>query len=291
MSCGGDHTLALSAPGTAYAWGRGAWGQLGMGSEDNTCRPAAVKGSLEGVRVLQVAAGSRHSLALTSNNVLFAWGCGEQGQLGCGSAVAKQLTPRPVTGMPPSAAVLFIAAGGEHALAVVKGVTGTEQFVVGPLPPGLAPPGVVPHGFGCVALGLPPLIELAEAAAVTGSQGATGSERTTGARPSAPAAGVASGGGGGAGGAGSGGSSTASSSALHALCLAVEDVWSSPGYLAAGFARPRADDSAPGDAVHCFAHVLQPDQGYLEQQHCCMLDAGEALAPAHISHACCACPL
>lgn len=103
--------MALSASGSVYAWGRGGFGQLGLGATDNTCRPAVVGGALSGVRVVQIAAGQRHSVALSSNNAVYTWGSGEQGQLGCGQVVDKQLSPRLVEGLPDGCAVLYVSSG------------------------------------------------------------------------------------------------------------------------------------------------------------------------------------
>ena len=53
VSCGGDHSLLVSLGGVCYSWGRGTWGQTGLGSTDNTCRPNKIQG-LEAQCVVQV---------------------------------------------------------------------------------------------------------------------------------------------------------------------------------------------------------------------------------------------
>ncbi len=53
LSCGGDHTALLTREGQLYTWGRGTWGQTGLGHCDNVCYPKLV-GSLEGQRLCQV---------------------------------------------------------------------------------------------------------------------------------------------------------------------------------------------------------------------------------------------
>ena len=56
VACGGDHTLAVTAEGGLYSWGRGTWGQCGNGTPDNTCRPRRVQALMD-MRVLQVTRG------------------------------------------------------------------------------------------------------------------------------------------------------------------------------------------------------------------------------------------
>ena len=53
------------------AWGRNNYGQLGDGTTSNRLWPVQVQG-LSGV--VAVAAGSGHSLALSSDGTVWAWG-------------------------------------------------------------------------------------------------------------------------------------------------------------------------------------------------------------------------
>lgn len=72
-----DGTLTSIVSGQ---WGRGHWGQTGVGTQGDTLIPRQV--SLEGQSVVQASAGARHTVALTANGKVFGWGDGEQGQLG-----------------------------------------------------------------------------------------------------------------------------------------------------------------------------------------------------------------
>lgn len=62
------------------------FGQLGLGTMEDVNQPAVVE-ALGSQRVVLVACGWRHSLALASGGDLFSWGRGVNGQLGHGSAV------------------------------------------------------------------------------------------------------------------------------------------------------------------------------------------------------------
>lgn len=63
VAAGSRHTLALCASGKAYAWGWGAFGQLGGGSFASARTPQAVAVP-QGAKVADVAAGWWHSLIL-----------------------------------------------------------------------------------------------------------------------------------------------------------------------------------------------------------------------------------
>lgn len=54
ICCGGDHVLALTRKGEVYSWGRGTWGQTGLGSTDNICLPRKIE-SLAGHRIQQAS--------------------------------------------------------------------------------------------------------------------------------------------------------------------------------------------------------------------------------------------
>ena len=61
--------------------GTGAVGALGHGDTEKQPVPKFIKG-LEGIKVTQVASGSKHSIALDADGNLYSWGLGEQGRLG-----------------------------------------------------------------------------------------------------------------------------------------------------------------------------------------------------------------
>jgi len=129
MEGGQNHSLALKGDGTVYAWGHNGSGQLGNGtSGDGTDSDTPVQvedpsdptSFLTGV--IDVAAGSNHSLALKSDGTVYAWGRNFNGQLGYDpdpstpSAVENQSDiPMQVSGLTD---VTDVAAGMDHSLAV-----------------------------------------------------------------------------------------------------------------------------------------------------------------------------
>ncbi len=61
VACGKAHSLAVTAHGDLYAWGKGWRGELGLGDDRNRCGPEKVSGKHQ---FLKVAAGDRHTLAI-----------------------------------------------------------------------------------------------------------------------------------------------------------------------------------------------------------------------------------
>ena len=64
-----------------FSWGANSVGQLGLGDRQDRKAPALVD-ALWALPVVQLAAGDGHSLALTTNGHMFAWGSNDSGQLG-----------------------------------------------------------------------------------------------------------------------------------------------------------------------------------------------------------------
>jgi alpha-tubulin suppressor-like RCC1 family protein len=91
VAAGWDYSLVVSTAGRLYSFGCGRHGQLGHGDTSFQLAPRLVA-ALQGVRISAVAAGYRHSLALSENTV-YSFGDGGQGQLGHGDT-ASQLTPQ-----------------------------------------------------------------------------------------------------------------------------------------------------------------------------------------------------
>jgi alpha-tubulin suppressor-like RCC1 family protein len=64
-SAGRVHSVALTSKGEVWTWGSGRNGRLGLGSSIDEAAPCLVD-TLEGVEVLQVAAGMDHNLLLVA---------------------------------------------------------------------------------------------------------------------------------------------------------------------------------------------------------------------------------
>ena len=82
VACGIEHTVATDSSGNMYAWGLGDRGQLGAGKVGiekpvTTPTAAALKGA-----TAAIAAGGRHTLAVTDDGSIFGCGASGVGQLG-----------------------------------------------------------------------------------------------------------------------------------------------------------------------------------------------------------------
>lgn len=122
VAVGFRHSLALRSDGTALAWGEGGSGVLGNGSTGDSLTPVVVETAAGQPlsNVTAIAAAGEMSLALRSDGSVWAWGNNSAGQLGDGSTVTQRTRPVQVliaTGQPLDA-VVAIAAGGSHALAL-----------------------------------------------------------------------------------------------------------------------------------------------------------------------------
>uniref|UniRef100_A0A667ZUN9 HECT and RLD domain containing E3 ubiquitin protein ligase 3 n=1 Tax=Myripristis murdjan TaxID=586833 RepID=A0A667ZUN9_9TELE len=84
ISCGDEHTAALTKDGGLFTFGDGSQGQLGHDSTNNEPLPRRVQ-ELMGSEVSQIACGRHHTLAFVpSSGVVYAFGCNSHGQLGTG---------------------------------------------------------------------------------------------------------------------------------------------------------------------------------------------------------------
>lgn len=95
LAAGDYFSLALTRSGHVYAWGRNDDGQLGDGNNVDAGTAVALDGRLFGDRVVAVAAGGAHSLAVTANGHVYAWGKNDDGQLGTGT-ITSSYAPRRV---------------------------------------------------------------------------------------------------------------------------------------------------------------------------------------------------
>ena len=128
---GGFTGYALLEDGTVVAWGDNDEGQLGNGAS-GADRPLGTypKPSLTPVRVtglaniIDIAAGTKHAVALRKDGTVWAWGTRDDGTLGGGDAmpagslrVVSAMAPVQVPGLE---GIAQIAVGGTHNLALTR---------------------------------------------------------------------------------------------------------------------------------------------------------------------------
>eukprot|EP00400_MALV-I_sp_L67-5_P000454 gene454-111_t len=131
-----------------YSWGWNDRATLGQGHQNPVTKPSRVVG-LQGVHIVQVAAGGRHAvalsneynqcdsvgggrdltvpsrwgafhnLALTSSGAVFSWGINDYGQLGNGTT-SNSKVPILVEGL-QDVSIRDVACGGWHSVAVTDG--------------------------------------------------------------------------------------------------------------------------------------------------------------------------
>ncbi|XP_011864617.1 PREDICTED: uncharacterized protein LOC105560272 isoform X2 [Vollenhovia emeryi] len=109
------HSVALTADGRIFTWGWGVHGQLGHGNTDEKGIPSLVK-ALLGVVVCCVSAGYAHTLALSADGVVYAFGCNVLGQLGTGDNAKSSIPIR--VALPDG--IALISTGYFHNLAVTN---------------------------------------------------------------------------------------------------------------------------------------------------------------------------
>ena len=118
ISNGGMHVLALMDDGTVYSWGSNNYGGLGIGANwsENSRNPYIVPQKALISNVTAISAGFFISLALKSDGTVWAWGHGEEGELGDGST---NLSAKPVL-VKGLISVIAVVAGDDGACYALK---------------------------------------------------------------------------------------------------------------------------------------------------------------------------
>ncbi|CAK0818604.1 unnamed protein product, partial [Prorocentrum cordatum] len=155
VAAGRHHSLALTEDGELMAWGCNEDGLLGVGVARRQLTPGRLiaedGGRLRGIR--SMAAGWKHSLALTEQGEVLSWGANDYGQLGSGSSEPRR-TPGRVQLRGRARAV---AAGWYHSVALLEsgevwtwGFNTPSESSFRPL---ASPTLVIPSGIESVAAG------------------------------------------------------------------------------------------------------------------------------------------
>lgn len=80
VSAGAEHVLVLLSDGRVFAWGNNSHGELGQGTATSySCVAVEVTGL---PKIVKIAAGGYHNLALDQDGRVWSWGWNASGQLG-----------------------------------------------------------------------------------------------------------------------------------------------------------------------------------------------------------------
>ncbi|CUV04847.1 unnamed protein product [Cryptosporidium hominis] len=113
ISCGANHSLALSDSGLVFAWGIGQYGCLGTGELNDVYSPVKIEAGPTDKKVLHIAAGARHSLCCNEDGQVFAWGSNSNGRLGTGGSYGMKTVPTQIKSL-SQYHITLVAAGESH---------------------------------------------------------------------------------------------------------------------------------------------------------------------------------
>ncbi|XP_021912114.1 ultraviolet-B receptor UVR8 isoform X2 [Carica papaya] len=119
VSCGGFFTMVLTKEGQLWNWGANSNYELGRGDKIGGWEPKPIR-SLEDVRIVQIASGGYHSLALTDEGTVLSWGHGGHGQLGLAS-IQNQKIPAVVEALADERVIYIACCGSSSAAITDKG--------------------------------------------------------------------------------------------------------------------------------------------------------------------------
>lgn len=123
VAAGSFHSGAVTESGAVYMWGENAAGQCAVANQRSVPEPSPVSISdsetspLLAVRILQLACGEEHTLALSISREIWAWGTGCQ--LGLITTTFPVTKPQKVEHL-AGRVVLQVACGAFHSLALVQ---------------------------------------------------------------------------------------------------------------------------------------------------------------------------
>ncbi|XP_070553640.1 E3 ubiquitin-protein ligase HERC2-like isoform X2 [Ptychodera flava] len=114
IECGAQFSLALTKSGHVWTWGKGDYFRLGHGTDAHVRKPQMVEG-LKGKKIVHVAVGALHCLAVTDQGQVYAWGDNDHGQQGNGSTTVNK-KPALVHGL-EGVKITKVACGSSHSIA------------------------------------------------------------------------------------------------------------------------------------------------------------------------------
>jgi hypothetical protein len=119
FSYGEDHIVARTQTNDIYTWGSNRFGQLGNGFFDLHNHEPEMVESLKTVNIISISCGDYHTIALSDNDEVYAWGSNEFGQIGIPFTSEFHSIPYKLS-MPENEKVIAIASGARHCMALTE---------------------------------------------------------------------------------------------------------------------------------------------------------------------------
>jgi hypothetical protein len=93
LSCGDNHLAVVTTPGKVYTWGRGTFGRLGHGNNNDILQPLLVS-ALQHMKIEHASCGFAYSFFINDQGQVFACGTGENGRMGTGDTIDRSIPIR-----------------------------------------------------------------------------------------------------------------------------------------------------------------------------------------------------
>lgn len=113
VAIGQFHVCGLKSDGSLWCWGGNARGQLGLDMSGDRSTPQQIASPT--LEWSAIAAGTKHTCALTADARLYCWGRGTEGQLGLGDGLDSRGPAQIDVG---SEALRSVDLGGDHSCAI-----------------------------------------------------------------------------------------------------------------------------------------------------------------------------
>jgi alpha-tubulin suppressor-like RCC1 family protein/tRNA A-37 threonylcarbamoyl transferase component Bud32 len=113
------HAIARTIDGEVYCWGFNIDSGLGNGRTDNKIYKPEANEILSDKKIVEISCGRKHTLALTNEGEVYAWGKNRYGQVGNNEDHQIQALPIKITGF-EGEKVVMISCGSKHSMALTE---------------------------------------------------------------------------------------------------------------------------------------------------------------------------
>eukprot|EP01084_Bolivina_argentea_P124857 221252_1 len=117
MDVGANHSICLDDNDNIFVFGMNDDGELGLGKTDYNPHQKPIKMTFfqqRKIKIIQIKCGSYHSIVLSNQNRIYAWGYNENGQCGLGIKSKDPITTPTEISSLNNKNITTILCGGYH---------------------------------------------------------------------------------------------------------------------------------------------------------------------------------